>query len=143
MERSLKTAANTKVVPLLFRISGKFVTSTFIPMEMLTDRKMALMTGPSNVSMEPENVKETSLKLALLNSTPMIMKTKLFPSLSALKVIQQILSLKERSVQLNTDLTGTRLMLAQLQSKEDNMKLKWEISQTNYNQLINMFLGLL
>ena len=103
MERSLKTAASTKVILLLFRTSGKSVTSTSTPMAMPEDKRMELMTGVTHVSTELENAKETSLKLVPSSSTPTISRLKFFLSLSVLKLPQAIGLSKERSALLNMD----------------------------------------
>ena len=50
MERSLKIAASTKVRLTLFRISGKFVISTFIPTATPEELRMEL-AGVSHVNM--------------------------------------------------------------------------------------------
>lgn len=85
IEKSLKTAAATKVYKHLLRISGKYVISVCIPMEMLKEFKM-VPVGVLHANMESMNVSETLLKLAL--SRNMISTLKLFLSLSALKLIQ-------------------------------------------------------
>ena len=56
--KSLKPAASTKVRKVIFRIFGKYVTSTFTHMEMLKDKEME-QVGHSHVNMDPDNVKET------------------------------------------------------------------------------------
>lgn len=85
IEKSLKTAAATKVYKHLLRISGKYVISVCILMEMLKEFKM-VPVGVLHANMESMNVSETLLKLAL--SRNMISTLKLFLSLSALKLIQ-------------------------------------------------------
>ena len=55
IEKSLKQAAATKVNIILFRISGKSVTSICIHMEMLEESKM-VPAGHSPVNMESMNV---------------------------------------------------------------------------------------
>lgn len=85
IEKSLKTAAATKVYKNLLRISGKYVISVCILMEMLKEFKM-VPVGVLHANMESMNVSETLLKLALLRN--MISTLKLFLSLSALRLIQ-------------------------------------------------------
>lgn len=85
IEKSLKTAAATKVYKNLLRISGKYVISVCILMEMLKEFKM-VPVGVLHANMESMNVSETLLKLAL--SRNMISTLKLFLLLSALKLIQ-------------------------------------------------------
>lgn len=126
MERSLKTAANTKVNLFIFRISGKFVTLISILMAMLADKKLEMMIGITPANMVQENVKETSLKLVQLSSILMILMQKFFPSSSVSKPLQVIGLSKERSVHLNMDSTGIQLTPVQLQNKAGNMKMKWE-----------------
>ena len=142
MQRSLKAAAQAKVKHLLLRISGKSVTSDSSPTEMPEEQRMALMTGASPANTEPENAKETSLRHVLLNFTPTTTNLKPFPSWFALRLRQVTSWSRERNVPVNTDWIGTRSTPAQLQSKEDNMKLRWERLLMHCNQLINTFLGL-
>ncbi len=52
----------------LIRISGKYVTLTFIHMEMLKDNQME-PAGKLYVNMEKDNVKEIPLKYVLLRNT--------------------------------------------------------------------------
>jgi hypothetical protein len=139
IEKSLKQAASTKVLSSLFRISGKYATSIFIHMEMPRESKME-EPGASLVNMALENVKETLLKLALLNYTIFILK--LSHSLSALKPILQTGLNQDQNVHLNLVLIGPRLTLALQELKEINGKPKWELPLINSTLPILMFHGL-
>lgn len=54
---SLKTAANTKVYYILFRISGRFAISISIHMEMLEDKELEI-AGILHANMDLGNAKE-------------------------------------------------------------------------------------
>jgi len=113
---------------VIFRISGKYVISTFIPMEMLNESKMD-PTGATLANTELENAKEILLKPAPSSFTIFI--PKLSPSLSVLKPIQLTGLDLDKSVHPNSALTGTRLTLALQELKEINGKLKWQLQLKN------------
>lgn len=85
---SLKTAANTKVYYIIFRISGRFAISISIHMEMLEDKELEI-AGILHANMEPGNAKEILLKHVLLKFMINILKP--FHLSSASKLMPVIL----------------------------------------------------
>ncbi len=105
MERSLKVASQTKVNIFLFRISGRYAISTFIPTEMPIESRMD-QAGTSHVNMDQDNAKETWLRLAPLRNT--IFTPRPFHSLFVWKVTPVTGLLVERNAHKPTTWTGTR-----------------------------------
>jgi hypothetical protein len=106
------------------RISGKYVSSNSIPMETLK-RPKTVQAGHSHANTVPDNVKEISLKLVLLNS--MITILRVFLSLSASKPTPLTGLLEDRDVQASLDWTGVEFKLVQLRLKGNNGNTKWQL----------------
>ena len=141
MERSLKTAANTKVHHHSLRTFGKYVISDCSPTEMPEDREMELTTGLSPASTELENAKEMLLRLALSSSMKTSSTATCFLLSFVWKETPTTGFLRAKNAQLNTVSTGRKFPDVPSQSREGTLWPNLLMRLTSFSQLTPMSLG--